>query len=186
MTAAVFCLLLMGLLCFIAFSWGVRGHFRSTGRLAPGMKLISALSLIGFLWFVLRLLRQGDSLAWPLAMLCFIAGFALFFWAVRTTRRARPALAYDEAKPDALFRDGPYRHVRHPFYLSYLIFWLGTALATPGLLPWAVPFIMLATYRDAALREERSFEDSPLAISYAQYRAQAGMFLPRPAFRGNG
>lgn len=186
MTVSSSLLVLTGLVCFVAFSWGLRGHFRSTGPMAPGMKLTSALSLIGFIWFVVRVFRQGESLAWPLAMVCFIASFWVFAWAVRTTRRARPALAFDDVKPDSLFREGPYRHVRHPFYLSYLIFWVGTAVSTAGLLPWAVPFIMLAAYRRAALQEERNFETSPLAEPYAQYRARAGMFLPRAAFRVNG
>jgi protein-S-isoprenylcysteine O-methyltransferase Ste14 len=172
--------LLLGIICFVAFSWAVRGHFRSNGRLAPGMKLISGLSLIGALWFAVRVPVQGESLAWPLAVACFIAALWVFAWAILTTRRARPALAFENAQPDSLFREGPYRRVRHPFYLSYLLFWVGTAAATPGLLPWLVPAIMLAAYRHAALQEERNFQTSPMAAIYAAYRAQSGMFLPRP------
>jgi protein-S-isoprenylcysteine O-methyltransferase Ste14 len=40
---------------------------------------------------------------------------------------------------------------------------------------------MAALYFDAATREERKFAMSELGSAYAAYRAQAGMFLPRPS-----
>jgi protein-S-isoprenylcysteine O-methyltransferase Ste14 len=167
----------LGCACFFAFSWAVRGHFRSTGTMPTGMKLIGTLSLLGFLSFLWHL-RNGAA-AWPVVVALFGTSLGVFAWAVRTTRRSPPTLAFDNDLPHILLRHGPYRYVRHPFYLSYLLFWIGTAMSAPASLAWLAPLIMGTLYRHAALREEQKFARSDLAPDYASYRKQAGMFLPR-------
>jgi protein-S-isoprenylcysteine O-methyltransferase Ste14 len=167
----------LGLACFAAFSWAVKRHFRATDAMPPGMKLIGASSLLGFLDFLWQL-RHGAE-AWPVVALLFGLALWLFGWTVGTTRAFPPTLAFDTDSPDILFCHGPYRYVRHPFYLSYMLFWIGTAIgvATPS--AWAVPLVMGTLYYRAALREEQKFARSGLAPDYDAYRRQAGMFLPR-------
>jgi protein-S-isoprenylcysteine O-methyltransferase Ste14 len=174
-------ILALGFTCFAAFSWGVKGHFRSTGAMPLGMKITSLLSVAGFSWFSLRLFTGGIALDWPVTAALFAGSLLVFFWAIRATRKTPPTLAYDTDRPSFLLRHGPYRYVRHPFYLSYLLFWTGTAIATPGILPWLAPVVMLCLYSHAAGREERKFAGSELALAYAAYRKKAGMFLPRPS-----
>lgn len=169
----------LGIICFSAFSWGVKNHFRSTGAMPPGMKLTSALSLAGFAWFILHL-TQGVSAAWPLTLVLFAGSLAIFFWAIAATKRTPPTLAFDTDSPSFLLNYGPYRFVRHPFYLAYLLFWMGTAAIAHGLLAWAAPAIMAGLYFHAATREEQKFARCELSAAYAAYRAQAGMFWPRP------
>jgi protein-S-isoprenylcysteine O-methyltransferase Ste14 len=169
---------LAGLACFSAFSWGVKAHFRQTGEMPFGMKLTSGISLVGFAWFGWHLI-SGVSEAWPLVLALFAGSLSVFVWAIKATRRTPPTLAFDTDAPSFLLHHGPYRFVRHPFYLSYLMFWIGTAAIAHGLLPWAAPALMAALYFDAATREERKFAMSELSSAYAAYRAQAGMFLPR-------
>ncbi len=171
---------LAGLACFAAFSWAVKKHFRQTGAMPPGMKLTSGLSLLGLAWFAWHL-TTGVSQAWPLALALFAASYSVFSWAVRATRHTPPTLAFDTDQPSFLLRHGPYQYVRHPFYLAYLLFWTATALAAQTVLAWAAPVIMAALYFVAATREERKFAESDLSSAYAAYRAQAGMFLPRPS-----
>ncbi len=171
------------LICFAGFSWGVKGHFRSTGKMPPGMRLISLLSLAGFSLFTARLVMQPQG-AVPAsqtiaALLLFTASLALFGWTIRATRQTPPTLAFDTDQPDFLLKHGPYRYVRHPFYLSYMLFWVGTAAASSALLAWATPMLMLALYQHAASREEQKFAASGLSAAYTAYRRSAGMFLPR-------
>jgi protein-S-isoprenylcysteine O-methyltransferase Ste14 len=173
-------LLVTGFACFASFSWGVKGHFRSTGAMPLGMRVISALSLAGFLWFGWRLGSGRAGMFWPVAEVLFAMSLGIFAWAIQASRRTPPTLAFDDDRPFFLLLDGPYRHVRHPFYLSYMLFWAGTALASPGLASWAAPVAMLAVYAEAAAREERKFAASDLARAYAAYRDRTGMFLPRP------
>jgi protein-S-isoprenylcysteine O-methyltransferase Ste14 len=171
---------IFGFACFAAFSWGVKGHFRSTGAMPPGMKLTSALSMAGFAWFLWHL-TAGVSYAWPVTLALFSGALCIFFWAILATRHTPPTLAFDTDQPSFLLHHGPYRFVRHPFYLAYLMFWVGTAAAAQTLLAWAAPVIMTALYFHAATREEQKFATSDLSAAYAAYRSQAGMFLPRPS-----
>ncbi len=172
-------LLAAGLICFGIFAWGVKSHFRSTGAMPRGMKVISILTFASFVWFAIRLFVSAPSGLWSVAIAFFLLSIALFAWTVQSSRKNRPTLAYDTDEPSFLLQHGPYHYVRHPFYLSYLLFWTGTAIASRGLAPWAVPVVMLLVYWDAARREEQKFAHSSLAPAYAHYRAQAGMLLPR-------
>jgi len=176
---AAFAQLAAGCVCFAAFTWGVRSHFRPTGRIPPGTVLISVLTVIGFLWYAWRLLTGGLALLWPLAMALCVLSIALFAWTVSATRKTPPTMAFDTDEPSFLLNHGPYQFIRHPFYAAYLLFWTGTALATTGLLPWAAPAVMLLVYWNAARREEGKFARSSLAPAYQQYRAKTGMFTPR-------
>jgi protein-S-isoprenylcysteine O-methyltransferase Ste14 len=169
----------IGLICFAAFCWGVKSHFRRTGRIPNGTKVISLLSLLGFVVFAAHLAISRPGGGWECALALFILSIAIFAWTVDATKRTPPTLAFDDDQPAFLLNHGPYRYVRHPFYLSYLLFWTGTAAAFTGLLPWLVPAIMLAVYRQAASREEQKFAQSNLAAAYENYRTHAGMFLPR-------
>jgi protein-S-isoprenylcysteine O-methyltransferase Ste14 len=168
-----------GITCFSAFVWGVKSHFRKTQRIPDGTKLISVLSTAGFLSFITHLTLGHPGVAWGFALLLFVASLALFAWTVESTRRTPPTLAFDDDKPSFLLHQGPYRYVRHPFYLSYLMYWVGTAIAFDGALSWVIPVSLIAVYTQAATREEQKFAQSELAKAYECYRARAGMFLPR-------
>ena len=175
-------LLAAGLLCFAAFCWGVKSHFRRTGRIPPGTQAIAALSAGGFGWFVWRLALCPPGRFCGAGLSLFVLAAGLFAWTVGATRQTPPTLAFDTDQPAFLLRHGPYRLVRHPFYLSYLLFWAGTAAACPGFWPWLTPAVMTAVYLRAALLEERKFGRSGLASAYEMYRGQAGLFWPRLYF----
>lgn len=168
---------LAGTCCFAAFVWGVRWHFEQAGGMRRGMRGVSLLSLLGLAIFWWRLC-VCPLFAWPVALGLFAAALALFRAAVRASRGARLHLAFDPQAPHCLLRHGPYRLVRHPFYLAYMLFWLGTALAARGLVGWIVPILLSALYVAAARGEERRFDASALADAYAAYRTRAGMFWP--------
>ena len=166
-------------ICFAAFVWGVKSHFRSTGDMPPGMKLTSALSTLLFAAFLWHL-AYGASELWPIALILFTAALGVFAAAIKASRINRPTLAFDTDSPNFLLSHGPYRYVRHPFYLAYVLFWFGTAIAVHGLLAWAAPAIMTGLYIHAATREEQKFANSELASAYAAYRTRAGLFWPNP------
>ncbi len=169
----------LGSVCFAAFCWGVKGHFRRTGAVPAGTIFISVLTVGFYAWFALRAAINTPSPAWPASSALFAAAFGLFAWTVFATRHTPPTLAFDTDEPAFLLRHGPYRYVRHPFYLSYLLFWTGTAAASCGFAPWLAPLVMLAVYRVAAGREEQKFAGSDFRGAYDAYRLEAGMFFPR-------
>ena len=116
-----------------------------------------------------------DSLA-PLPI--YALSLALLGWTVATTCRKGLTVAFTKDVPRHLVRNGPYRFIRHPFYVSYLLFWVASAIATTSLQPWLVLAVMSGLYFVAARTEERKFESSPLKNDYDRYRREVGMFLP--------
>lgn len=114
------------------------------------------------------------------------AAVMLFLWATWTNRARKLALAFAGKPPEHVQTRGPYRLVRHPFYTSYLLAFLGGGLAAGTL--WLVPAIAagIVTYWRAARAEERAFAQSALAEAYRRYASRVGMFLPRPPMAGRG
>jgi protein-S-isoprenylcysteine O-methyltransferase Ste14 len=174
-----FLLLLSGIACFGAFTWGARAHF-VRDKTAVAMHVLLLLSLAGMAVFLFALWRAAAP-DWRRA-----AGFGLhlvaiilFGWAVLATRRNRPALAFAGDRPDHLFRSGPYAYIRHPFYASYLLFWLGCAVATSSLVLLLVFLSLAVIYTIAALGEERNFLHSSMRDEYEAFRKATGFFWPK-------
>ena len=115
-----------------------------------------------------------------LSVLPSLAGIALFLWAQETVKQTPPYLAFSGVAPERLFVDGPYRFIRHPFYLSFIAVVFAAPIAT--LNPWllASAFIMTVNYVVAAFEEEAAFARTPYAERHRVYACQTGMFAPRP------
>lgn len=172
-------LLILGSACFLAFSWALRWHFRTPGATPPGVWLICGLSLAAYAWFMWDVINRPLGAAWPVALPFFVIAFVLFLATVRASRAARLTVAFATDQPQVLLVHGPYRYVRHPFYSTYLMFWVATSIARPGWAPWATVAAFCILYWHAARCEEAKFARSRLAASYATYRHSTGMFLPR-------
>ena len=170
--------------CFVGFAWAIRGHFQHHEKMPVGMRVVSLLSLAGFGWFLIARTRAipMHSTHWlymdAASCVLFVVSLVVFWLSIGATRARPLTLAFAADVPTFLQRRGPYKFVRHPFYLSYLLFWLGTALASRSELHWIMPAIMLPLYVEAARREEKKFIGSSLASAYNDYREQTGMLLP--------
>jgi protein-S-isoprenylcysteine O-methyltransferase Ste14 len=174
---------LVGLVYFLSISVATRQHFRSQ-RYPLGMYVISVLSLVGLATFLViafraQLIFAGASLA------LIVAAQGLFFWAVRHSRNRNLTLAMDtDMQSESIIRTGPWRYMRHPFYASYMIFWLACALATQHIISVIVFLTLSAIYTYSALREERVLSSGPLRKDYIEYRETVGFFYPRLPLRG--
>ncbi len=107
------------------------------------------------------------------------ASVALFLWAARTNRPRPLALAFSGETSAHLQTGGPYRLVRHPFYASYVLAFLGGWVAAGT--PWLAPAVAAGafTYFRAARGEEAALLASPVGEAYREYAQAVGMFLPR-------
>ena len=140
------------------------------------------------------LLADAIAIAWApvppgraAAAIAVLAGAtSLFLWAAWTNRTRKLGLAFAGATPGHVQTRGPYRIVRHPFYTSYLVAFMGGALAAGS--PWLLPALAagILTYWRAAREEERAFARSELAEAYRSYARRVGMFLPRPGILVGG
>lgn len=171
--------LIVGLLCYLTTAVVVRSHFSSptTPREVRFGIIASYVGLAAFIYLMLRDRHATAALVAALAI--FVASLALFLWAVKTTRLKRLRLAFDPEPPGFVAQTGPYRYIRHPFYASYVLFWLGCTVAT--LHPLMLIFLAAfgAINLTAAYREERVFEMSPFAAEYMNYRKTAGLLWPK-------
>jgi len=73
--------------------------------------------------------------------------------------------------PDSLVTDGPYFYIRHPFYASYIVFWIGWASRPGRSGRWCLSPASSRSTRSPALDEERKFSRTALADAYEAYRA---------------
>jgi protein-S-isoprenylcysteine O-methyltransferase Ste14 len=146
----------------------------------PGALLVS-LAVVTTTLAGLALLWGGPKLVPAMAAGLVLQALSLvLFWrAVIASHAAGLHFAFDTEPPVSLVRLGPYRVVRHPFYTSYLLFWMGLAIASWS--PWSVLLVVLmaAIYVSAARGEERKFAATGFADAYQVYRHEVGMFWPR-------
>lgn len=165
--------------CLGSFAWGMKKFFVQPAGMTLGMKLIAALGVIFGLTHLVAILAVSPIVEQSVAADAFyLCSAALFWWAIRSNTKRQLSAAFSPDVPCHLVQQGPYRFIRHPFYCSYLLFWLAGYLATGKAWLFATFAVMLAVYLVAAKQEERKFMRSPLSQAYRQYRSCTGMFLP--------
>jgi protein-S-isoprenylcysteine O-methyltransferase Ste14 len=172
-------LLLSGIAGSSLFAWGVRGHF--VGDKTPGgMQVVVALSFVGSAGFLFDLWETRIPDWRAAAGFCLhLSAIVLFGWAVLATRHKRPALAFAGERPNHIFRSGPYAYIRHPFYTSYLLYWLGCVVATSSIILVFIFLALAVIYTIAALGEERDFSHSSIRDEYEAFRKSTGLFWPK-------
>lgn len=159
--------------------------FRLGDRLSSGAKLVQTSALLCILFDALLIVRRsgGHNALDPLAVaVCGISG-VVFAWSVRTTGLRRLTAVFSDDLPLEIIVSGPYRFVRNPFYLAYLLVYVQAIVASRSW--WAtLPLVWMGSiYYRAALLEEKKFLNSRLAPKYRRYIATTGRFLPMLAPR---
>ena len=85
-------------------------------------------------------------------------------------------------KGHQLVTGGPYRCVRHPMYLSFILLGMGMTLVTAN---WAVTFFILPAPIVAYLRRSKQ-EEEMLEVAFGEvyraYKARTGSLLPKIKF----
>jgi protein-S-isoprenylcysteine O-methyltransferase Ste14 len=164
---------------FLTFAWGVIAHFRSS-RTPTGMRLISIVSLLSIVVVEFQAWQRPLPPLWVgLGLTFHLVSLSLFLMAVRETRKKRLTLAFDDDHPTFLVATGPYRYIRHPFYASYILFWIGCSAALRDPYVATLAIIIFLLYFLAAHREEEKFNSSTLRNLYQGYKQDAGFLWPK-------
>lgn len=110
-----------------------------------------------------------------------MTSFAVFLikWAFRSIRKKNLGLAFSGIVPGEVVQHGPYRHVRHPLYLAYSIFWASCAVISASIIVAIGAALVISLYIQAARSEERDLMGSDLGSTYSSYRQRTGLMLPR-------
>ena len=149
--------------------------------LEPGAWVAQILFVFGgtvATWFVG--LHHPISLATGIVAVILATGsVALYEWSRHTITRRQFGIAWGYQVPDAVCDEGPYRFIRHPIYLSYMLAHLAALVAVPHWLTASICAVAAALFAHAAFDDERKLAASGISADYAAYRERTGMFLPK-------
>jgi protein-S-isoprenylcysteine O-methyltransferase Ste14 len=148
---------------------------RDGGALLGQISFISGMACVLGLGFY-------QALAWYQVLCGAVLAFCsvvLYEWTRRTVMDRNFYVALGGEVPATVCEAGPYRFVRHPFYLSYMTAFLGMVVAFPSVVSASVCVLNIALFVYMAFDDERVLVRSPLGADYLSYRARTRMFLPR-------
>jgi len=168
--------------CFCSFAVGIRyGFARASGeKLDLRARLILIISTAFAVVHLVALVRPRSGP--KVAIICvaiYTLSLLLFWKCLSTTRRQQLPVAFSAHRPQRIVREGPYRHVRHPIYVSYMLAWSACPVATGQPWPAVCAATMAVIYYHAARSEEQALLSGPLGPDYLLYRRTTGMVLPR-------
>jgi protein-S-isoprenylcysteine O-methyltransferase Ste14 len=144
----------------------------------------AVLGQISFILGMLCVLFMGLFYGlWVPAVLCggilALGAVMLYEWTRRTVIDRNFYVGLAGEVPPTVCDSGPYRYVRHPFYLSYMLAFVAVAVAFPSWVVSGVCLLNIALFVYMAFDDERVLLRSVLAKDYQAYRARVGMFVPR-------
>lgn len=163
----------------VSLVWARLRFFRvNTGTawwMALGYDLAVAMHMALTVWLFASVTGITESRLYVAAGL-YTAALALFWWSIVTAKSLD--FAFSE-HVGSIVITGPFGLVRHPFYVSYMMAWVGSAWLFNHPVLWLTAGYLGAFYVLSAQKEERLILKSEQAERYRCYQQQVGMFLPR-------
>jgi protein-S-isoprenylcysteine O-methyltransferase Ste14 len=149
--------------------------FRDTGAVLGQLSLASGMACVIVMGLFYGLLVPAALCGAILAMGAVI----LYEWTRRTVVDRHFYVGLAGEVPPVLCDAGPYRYVRHPFYLSYVLAFVAIAVAFPSLIVSGVCLANIGLFVYMAIDDERTLLGSAIAADYQSCRGRVGMFMPR-------
>ncbi len=170
-------------LCFASFTWGTYCFFLTRGSDVPiwgkATRLCTVLLVTVQLMLFLPKEDGSNSPSMYVAAGFYTASLLLFWSAVQANRERPLTHCFSQNEPEHIIMTGPYRLIRHPFYVSYLIAWTAGIFAADSTVILFGASLMLFLYWRAAYLEEEAFLNSKLRDTFIAYKATTGFFLPK-------
>lgn len=163
----------------VSFIWG-RFRFFKIGPTTPNHialfydPAVLAHVLITYSYLVRYPLQFSGKIL--LGIILLLTSLAVYWWSIKTVRKIGFALT---ANVEQLHVTGPFSLVRHPFYSSYCLAWLGSSSMFNSISLWITLTYLFAFYYRIATAEEIIILKSNYSREYQAYRQKVGMFLPR-------
>ena len=109
----------------------------------------------------------------------YVGALSLFLSALEAARRVpmTRTFVYDP-RCNTIIRQGPYRVIRHPIYLSYSLAWSAAPLATHNPVLALTAAGMIACYVLSAREEERRMGLGQLKDEFADWRQRTWRLIP--------
>jgi protein-S-isoprenylcysteine O-methyltransferase Ste14 len=143
----------------------------------------AALGQISFLSGMVCVLIMGlfHGLLVPFAIggaVLALGALILYEWSRRTVIDRNFFVGLSGEVPRAVCAEGPFRLVRHPFYVSYVLAFVAVALAFPSPIVGAACLLNIGLFVYMAFDDEKTLMASALGVEYETYRMRIGMFVP--------
>lgn len=111
-------------------------------------------------------------------ILLMLISAILFFWSLHTHRKNPPSFAFSYIEKLSIVMTGPYQYIRHPFYASYIMGWLGGCLINQNWFVYICSIVLLVQYIRSSSLEEKGFLEGPSGLVYLDYTKRTGRFYP--------
>jgi protein-S-isoprenylcysteine O-methyltransferase Ste14 len=136
--------------------------------------------MLNYIFFNQHQFLIGTSVAVKIfGLIACLCGFLLKFWSYNSLgKNWSPKINIYEDQELVAF--GPYKHVRHPVYVSYLITFGGISIYCGNLLLLALSIGYLLLNAVRARREEKLLKEK-FGQRYIDYLVNTGMFVPKMA-----
>ncbi len=176
---------------FVAMFILPKVFFRSDGTMNLRWWLTAAPFCLSFhgVWLAwagitprLRGVDGSVALALDVAGMLVVVGAIAVMAATMATNRVPLALWHQDGgqnQPRQIVTYGPYRWVRHPFYVSFIMLSVGAALIGRDALTLAAVPLGLLSLDWTVRNEEQKLLASELGDEYGAYQARTGRFMPR-------
>ncbi|MEN0000860.1 MAG: isoprenylcysteine carboxylmethyltransferase family protein [Pseudomonadota bacterium] len=173
-----FVILLLAISVFSSQVWSTAVHFEMS-EMQSGAKIVIAMVIIGLITLCSIVARfEQPPLAQYAGAAMLLGSLAVFWWAIRETRSAKLRAVFTTKNPHTLVQTGPYAYVRHPFYSSYVLFWLGLALGSWSIIGGAFFILLFIIYWRAAADEEQKFLTTDMADAYRAFADKRARLVP--------
>lgn len=106
----------------------------------------------------------------------YVLSLAIFWWSIVAAKQLDFAFSDNVGK---IVTTGPFAYVRHPFYLSYILVWLGSSILFNSIFLWITLIYLTTLYFTSAKIEEEVYLKSEYSREYRDYSHKVRMFLPR-------
>lgn len=172
--------IILNILFLLVGAWASVRHFHRKEREPTGASLLTLATVLGTAfnaWLTLRHPRPTDFEA-VIAIALSLAALGVFWAAIRATRLGGLSLAFSERTPSTIVDAGIYRVVRHPFYSSYILYWLSwLPLSSFDPMSCVVAVGMIAAYTLAARKEEQLLS-ARIGQPYSALMQRTWRFVP--------
>jgi protein-S-isoprenylcysteine O-methyltransferase Ste14 len=165
----------------IIFAVAMQNFFVQPPALTRGQRLFQHLELVMGVTHVLALLvlDSVSDLRAGLAIWMYVGALSLFLSAIEAARRVPMTRTFVyEPKCNNIIRQGPYRLIRHPIYLSYSLAWSAAPLATHNPVLALTAVIMIVSHVLSAREEERRMTLGLLKDEYADWQKRTWRLIP--------
>lgn len=172
-------LVLIEIILFSSFIWALTGWFK-TGKTIERREL-KAIKGFGSFFILVHLLIALFYLLPPISLtvtgiFILIASGVLFKLSIDSFSNP-PGVAFGNEIVTELNMQGPYRYIRHPFYTSYSMAWIGGTIATGCWWLILTFLVMFYLYFKAAKEEEKQWLAGVDEKKYQNYMTKTGMFF---------